>query len=347
MPEMCGPFVVDGCDEKSQRIQLVRGGNWFELKSISQADIISITDKELEGHLKHNSCESFNNMSLPTSLGGPSTILIISVSVFFIWRYRYKRKHVSSNFISANASLDPSSKSDPEGDNVYFGVPIFSYSELEEATNNFDSEKELGDGGFGTVYQGKLRDGREVAVKRLYEHNCKRMKQFMNEIQILTRLRHKNLVFGVVLIELISSMPAVDITRHPHEINLATLAMNRIQKCAFDELIDPYLGYKLDEEIKRMTTSVAELAFLCLRQEKENRPSMIEVLEELKTIESGGYELENLQEKHGDNDPTKNMEPPDCDVAASLLKNIQPPPSLNSTTDKWISSGSTTPTVSS
>ncbi|CAL5419228.1 unnamed protein product [Camellia sinensis] len=41
---------------------------------------------------------------------------------------------------------------------------------------------------------GKLQDGWEVAVKRLYEHNCKRVRQFMNEIQILTSLRHPNLV---------------------------------------------------------------------------------------------------------------------------------------------------------
>ena len=35
-----------------------------------------------------------------------------------------------------------------------YGVRIFKYSELEKATNYFDSKKELGDGGFGTVYQG-------------------------------------------------------------------------------------------------------------------------------------------------------------------------------------------------
>ncbi|KAH0675010.1 hypothetical protein KY285_022811 [Solanum tuberosum] len=39
-----------------------------------------------------------------------------------------------------------------------------------------------------------MEDGQEVAVKRLYEHNCKRMQQFVNEIEILTRLRHNNLV---------------------------------------------------------------------------------------------------------------------------------------------------------
>lgn len=41
---------------------------------------------------------------------------------------------------------------------------------------------------------GKLRDGRDVAVKRLYENNYRRVEQFMNEVEILTRLRHPNLV---------------------------------------------------------------------------------------------------------------------------------------------------------
>nr|GEX50549.1 leaf rust 10 disease-resistance locus receptor-like protein kinase-like 1.4 [Tanacetum cinerariifolium] len=50
------------------------------------------------------------------------------------------------------------------------------------------------DDGFKTVYYGNLISGREVAVKRLYENNFKRVEQFLNEDEILARLKHENLV---------------------------------------------------------------------------------------------------------------------------------------------------------
>ncbi|GFY86768.1 protein kinase family protein [Actinidia rufa] len=100
----------------------------------------------------------------------------------------------STNFSYSIPSF-PSSKFSEFGKaSTYFGVQVFSYAELEEATGNFDRSRELGDGGFGTVYYGKLQDGREVAVKRLYENNFKRLEQFLNEVEILTHLRHDNLV---------------------------------------------------------------------------------------------------------------------------------------------------------
>ncbi|KAL0289547.1 UNVERIFIED_CONTAM: LEAF RUST 10 DISEASE-RESISTANCE LOCUS RECEPTOR-LIKE PROTEIN KINASE-like 1.2 [Sesamum angustifolium] len=74
------------------------------------------------------------------------------------------------------------------------GVHIFYYHELEEATDHFNPKRELGDGGYGAVYKGKLQDGRVVAVKRLYENHYKRVEQFTNEVELLARLRHQNLV---------------------------------------------------------------------------------------------------------------------------------------------------------
>ncbi|XP_031117394.1 LEAF RUST 10 DISEASE-RESISTANCE LOCUS RECEPTOR-LIKE PROTEIN KINASE-like 1.4 isoform X2 [Ipomoea triloba] len=299
-------------------------------------------------------------------------------------------------------------------DSYYFGAQIFTYAELEEATNNFDQTRELGDGGFGTVFYGKLPDGRVVAVKRLYENNFKRVEQFMNEVEILTKLRHDNLVvlygctskqsrdlllvyeyipngtvadhlhgkraksgllswpirlkiaietadalaflhkkeiihrdvktnnilldndfhvkvadfglsrlfptnvthvstapqgtpgyvdpeyyqvyqltersdvysFGVVLIELISSLQAVDTNRHRHDINLSNMAINKIQNHALHELVDPSLGFATNSSARRMITLVAELAFRCLQQVRDMRPSMEEVLDTLRRIEN-------------------------------------------------------------
>ncbi|KAI9088645.1 hypothetical protein K1719_029759 [Acacia pycnantha] len=105
-----------------------------------------------------------------------------------VWWWR-RRKYGDSDSINRYGG-----HSNMEGSNVYFGIPVFSYAELEAATNNFDPSTELGDGGFGAVYYGKLEDGREVAVKRLYEQNYKQVEHFMNEVKILTRLHHKNLV---------------------------------------------------------------------------------------------------------------------------------------------------------
>ncbi|KAJ1390542.1 Wall-associated receptor kinase, C-terminal [Sesbania bispinosa] len=183
---------------------------------------------------------------------------------------------------------------------------------LEKATNKFDEARELGSGGYGNVYYGKLHDGREVAVKCLYEHNYRQVEQFMNEIEILTRLRHRNLVslYGcssrhsrelLLVYEYIPNGTVachlhVDITRETDEINLSNLAIKKIQKRAFCELVDPSLGFELDQEFKRKIVSVAELAFQCLKEYKHVRPSMVEVLEELKRIDSGEDKPKNIKE---------------------------------------------------
>ncbi|KAM3197978.1 hypothetical protein ACQJBY_073211 [Aegilops geniculata] len=71
---------------------------------------------------------------------------------------------------------------------------IFTYEELDTATDGFSNTNELGAGGFGIVYKGVLRDGSVVAVKRLYKNSYKGVEQFANEVDILSRLRHPNLV---------------------------------------------------------------------------------------------------------------------------------------------------------
>ncbi|KAJ4848032.1 hypothetical protein Tsubulata_009367 [Turnera subulata] len=115
---------------------------------------------------------------------------LVLFSGFLIWYRRKKKQYPPSRSFPS----DPSSKSDIEEGSQFNGVHLFTYEELEAATNNFDSAKELGEGAFGTVYYGQLHDGRAVAVKRLNENNYNGVGQFMNEVDILTRLRHPHLV---------------------------------------------------------------------------------------------------------------------------------------------------------
>ncbi|KAB1211956.1 hypothetical protein CJ030_MR5G023736 [Morella rubra] len=74
------------------------------------------------------------------------------------------------------------------------GVKDFSYGEMAMATNNFDSSAQVGQGGYGKVYRGILADGTVVAIKRAQEGSLQGEKEFLTEIQLLSRLHHRNLV---------------------------------------------------------------------------------------------------------------------------------------------------------
>ncbi|KAK2437870.1 LEAF RUST 10 DISEASE-RESISTANCE LOCUS RECEPTOR-LIKE PROTEIN KINASE 1.2 [Trifolium repens] len=399
-------------------------------------------------HLHDNGWNWKKKFGVGVAVAAVASAIFVGIG-FYIYYGRKKKKNihtVSSTVLSR--SISSSSSENSENGSRYHGVHFFTYSELEKATNYFDSTTALGDGGFGTVYFGKLRDGRLVAVKRMNENNYRRVEQFVNEVEILTGLHHQNLVslygctsrhsrelllvyeyvpngtvadhlhgkkakpgmlpwhirmniaietasalvylhatdiihrdvkttnilldshfsvkvgdfglsrlfpihvthistapqgtpgyvdpeyhlyyqltdksdvfsFGVVLIELISSMPAVDILRNKQEINLSNMAIKKIQNGTLHELVDPTLGFESNFKVRKMINAVAELAFQCLQSSKDVRPSMVEVLERLKDIQS--------------DDGTYKCKPEVLDISVdddiTLIKNDPPPSSPDS-----------------
>ena len=71
----------------------------------------------------------------------------------------------------------------------------YSYAELAQAANGFKDEQKLGQGGFGGVYRGYLKDIKShVAIKRVSEDSDQGIKEFASEIRTINRLRHRNLV---------------------------------------------------------------------------------------------------------------------------------------------------------
>ncbi|KAG0536684.1 hypothetical protein BDA96_03G085000 [Sorghum bicolor] len=412
--EQPGSYFLEGCNFTMVPVLGVSGKkvNASDYEQLVEDGFLATWQWPPQLPLPPPGARSRKNMVIGIVCGVGGGILLVAC-FFFVWHKRKRRKQAraSNGFMRSESSMQSYSKDLELGGSPH----IFTYEELEEATDGFSDSRELGDGGFGTVYRGKLRDGRVVAVKRLYKNNYKRVEQFINEVDILSRLHHQNLVilygctsrssrdlmlvyefipngtvadhlhgsrasergltwtlrmniaietaealaylhaveiihrdvktnnilldnsfhvkvadfglsrlcppevthvstvpqgtpgyvdpvyhqcyklteksdvysFGVVLVELISSKPAVDMTRSHSDINLANMALNRIQNHEVDQLVDPELGYKTDDETKKSIDLVAELAFQCLQLERDSRPSMKEVVETLNCIKNG------------------------------------------------------------
>jgi hypothetical protein len=91
-------------------------------------------------------------------------------------------------------------KQHSRGKKIGHGPRRYQYCELVKATNKFDELRKLGRGGSGEVYRGDDDRGRQIAVKKLTtigttdEEALKRRREFQAEVEIISRLRHKNLV---------------------------------------------------------------------------------------------------------------------------------------------------------
>nr|XP_023874188.1 LOW QUALITY PROTEIN: cysteine-rich receptor-like protein kinase 10 [Quercus suber] len=73
-------------------------------------------------------------------------------------------------------------------------IYYFNLITILAATNNFSDANKLGEGGFGPVYKGKLINGKEIAVKRLSMKSKQGLEEFKNEVILIAKLQHKNLV---------------------------------------------------------------------------------------------------------------------------------------------------------
>ncbi|XP_073123121.1 leucine-rich repeat receptor protein kinase HPCA1-like [Henckelia pumila] len=88
----------------------------------------------------------------------------------------------------------PSSGRDNGGAPQLKGAHWFSHAELKKCTSNFSDNNQIGSGGYGKVYRGTLSSGQAVAVKRAQEGSMQGRVEFKNEIELLSRVHHKNLV---------------------------------------------------------------------------------------------------------------------------------------------------------
>ncbi|KAK9065158.1 hypothetical protein SSX86_016541 [Deinandra increscens subsp. villosa] len=97
---------------------------------------------------------------------------------------------ITRTHINELLHLDYSKEDGSEG----VDVPYFELESIIAATNDFSEENRLGQGGFGPVYRGKFPGGQEIAVKRLSSLSGQGLQEFRNEVTLIAKLQHRNLV---------------------------------------------------------------------------------------------------------------------------------------------------------
>lgn len=104
-------------------------------------------------------------------------IMIIAIIAFLVFR---KRK--------------PKKKVDDADEILHVESLQLDFETIKVATNNFSHANKLGQGGFGSVYKGMLPNGQEIAVKRLARNSGQGDLEFKNEVVLMAKLHHRNLV---------------------------------------------------------------------------------------------------------------------------------------------------------
>uniref|UniRef100_A0A0E0JGG3 Protein kinase domain-containing protein n=1 Tax=Oryza punctata TaxID=4537 RepID=A0A0E0JGG3_ORYPU len=173
---------------------------WFRPLALAPAPTFTISPKPSPSQastVPRHSADTSNekHMSLITIIcifiGALIAVLVIAMFICFCKLRKGKRnvppvetpKQRTPDAVSAVESL-------PRPTSTRF----LAYDELKEATNNFDPSSMLGEGGFGRVFKGVLTDGTAVAIKKLTSGGHQGDKEFLVEVEMLSRLHHRNLV---------------------------------------------------------------------------------------------------------------------------------------------------------
>nr|POE45298.1 putative leucine-rich repeat receptor-like protein kinase [Quercus suber] len=150
----------------------------------------------LADHVPYD-CYAENKKSLSIGIiigvAAGGTVLLLLLLLAGVYAFRQKRRAER-----ASEQLNPFSQWDPNGGSG--GIPqlkaarCFSFEELKKYTNKFSEENSIGSGGYGKVYWGTLPTGQPIAIKRAQKESLQGGHEFKTEIELLSRVHHKNLV---------------------------------------------------------------------------------------------------------------------------------------------------------
>lgn len=168
---------------------------------------VAFADADLAGNAgSGNYSSKTKRIIMVAGIVAGSTVILFLISLCLVRRRLQSQTAKSSRIDSKglqersqdflmNAAVIPS-KREYSGESTTDEVelPLFDFSTIAIATENFSEKNKLGQGGFGCVHKGLLVEGQEIAVKRLSKNSGQGIEEFKNEVRLIARLQHRNLV---------------------------------------------------------------------------------------------------------------------------------------------------------
>eukprot|EP00257_Ricinus_communis_P016162 XP_015574242.1 G-type lectin S-receptor-like serine/threonine-protein kinase At4g27290 isoform X1 [Ricinus communis] len=155
-----------------------------EVGEYGQDIYVRVAATELESNAVMDAKQK--NIAITAAISAFSAVIIIAlISSFMIWMKRSRMADQTDNEV-----ID----SRVEGQRDDLELPLYEFASIQVATNNFALANKIGEGGFGPVYKGELQCGQEVAVKRLGQNSGQGLREFKNEVILISKLQHRNLV---------------------------------------------------------------------------------------------------------------------------------------------------------
>ncbi|KAL9407073.1 hypothetical protein Peur_004045 [Populus x canadensis] len=175
------PYLPDGCTDIDQC--KIPGVNWCS----GMTKCVNVP-----GWFK---CELDKAKITFLILGAATGLLLLLVGIWRLYKLVKKRKNIElkKKFFKQNGGLLLQQQLSSSDGSIQ-KTKIFTSKELEKATDRFNDNRILGQGGQGTVYKGMLADGMIVAVKKSKMVDEEKLEEFINEVVILSQVNHRNVV---------------------------------------------------------------------------------------------------------------------------------------------------------
>nr|GMC56886.1 cysteine-rich receptor-like protein kinase 2 [Ipomoea batatas] len=298
-----GRIIYDGCFlryEDSYFYEQISAGRAIApgcfMRYSNKRFFLSNQTTNLAAFLETGSSSGKNKAIIAGVVGGVGIILVLA-AIFLYLRSKNTKAARRGNILGATELRGPEN---------------YRYKDLKAATKGFSEENKLGQGGFGDVYKGTLKNGVVVAVKKLAMISGRAKADFETEVRLITNVHHRNLIrllgcsakgeelllvyeymanasldryiyekvdiysFGIVILEIISGRRSSDIRVEPVTEYLLEQAWKLYENGEHLRLVDSTLDPNdyTAEEVKR----ILEIALVCTQSPPNLRPSMSELV---------------------------------------------------------------------